>query len=64
VVETSFHSLNEGNGGSGEPPARRGPVYRFSQRSHAEVLDSTEKSAHASRALHGSATLLTGAMRS
>jgi hypothetical protein len=58
VVGTSFHSLSEGNGGSGEPPARRGLVYQFSQRSHAEVLNSTEKSAHASRALNGSTTLL------
>jgi hypothetical protein len=62
VVETSFRSLNEGNGGSGEPPARRGPVYRFSQKDHAEVLNSTEKFTHASQALNVSATLLTGAM--
>ena len=64
MVETSFRSLSKGNGGSSEPPAHRGPVYRFSQRSRAEVLVSTEKSAHASRALNGLATLLTGATRS
>ena len=64
MVGTSFHSLNEGDGGSGKPPAHRGPVYLFSQRIHAEVLSLTEKSAHANRALNGSATLLTGAMRS
>jgi hypothetical protein len=64
VVETSPHSLIARDGGSGEPSARDGPVYRFSQRRHAEVLDSTEKSAHASPTLNGSATLLAGAMRS
>jgi len=42
--------------------ARGGLVYRFSQRGHAEDLDSTKMSAHASLTLNGSATLLIGAM--
>jgi hypothetical protein len=64
VVETSPHSLIAGDGGSGEPSARGSPVHRFSQRRHAEVLSSTEKSVHASPTLNGSATLLTRAMLS
>jgi hypothetical protein len=64
VVETSSHSLSEGMEGSGKPSARGGPVYRFSQRRHAKVFNSTEKSVHASPTLNGSATLLTRAMRS
>ena len=64
MVETLPHSLITGDGRSGEPSARGSPVHRFSQRRHAEVLSSTEKSTHASPTLNGSATLLTGAMRS
>jgi hypothetical protein len=64
VVETSPRSLIAGDGGSGEPSARGSPVHRFSQRRHVEVLSSTEKSAHASPTLNGSATLFAGAMRS
>jgi hypothetical protein len=64
VVETSLHSLSVRYGGSGKWSARRGPMYHFFQRSHAEVFEKIEKFAHASSALNGSATLLTGAMRS
>jgi hypothetical protein len=64
VVETSPHSLIAGDGGSGEPSDRGSPVLRFSQRRHAKVLSSTEKSAHASPTLNGSATLPTRAMLS
>jgi hypothetical protein len=64
VVETSFHSLSVRNGGSDKRSAWRGLVYRFFQRSHAKVLEETEKAAHASSALNGSATLLARAMHS
>jgi hypothetical protein len=64
VVEASPHSLIAGDGGSGEPSDRGSPVLRFSQRRHAKVLSSTEKSAHASPSLNGLATLFAGAMRS
>jgi hypothetical protein len=56
VVETSPHSLNAKNGGSGKRTAREGPVYPFFQRSHAEFSTSRRRSAHASSAFTGSAT--------
>jgi hypothetical protein len=45
VVETSFHSLSVGNGGSGKRSARRGPVYRF-------FKETMPKSSARQRSLH------------
>jgi hypothetical protein len=57
VGETSPHALSVRYGRSGKRSAREGPLYPVLQRSHAEVFEETEKSAHASSTLNGSATL-------
>jgi hypothetical protein len=56
VVETSPHSLIARYGCPGRKFARGGPLYWFSHRIHADVLDSPGKSAHANSTFKGPTT--------
>jgi hypothetical protein len=43
VVETSAQAMNAGHGGAGSQSAQDHPVYRFSKKSHADLMSSTDQ---------------------